>query len=138
MNTSSSLSFLARGHAFPSASLTLTRAEVDAYLDAVGHDVVPAISRACVPPVATAAFALRELLAVFDLPGGSVHTSEEVDWVRPARIDELLRCESTVVQASDRQGYRFATIEQRLVDTTGQAIMIARSSIMSPLENDGV
>lgn len=111
---------------------------MDAYLDAVGDTATRASLSGDVPPVAAAAFALRALLAVFDLPEGSVHTSEEVEYVRPVRIDEPLRCESAVAQASDRQGYRFATIEQRLVDTAGQPIMIARSSIMSPLEGEGV
>jgi acyl dehydratase len=136
---SDSLSTLVRGHEYPTVAFRLDRPEIEAYLDAVGDRVSATTGQEeDVPPLAAAAFALRALLGVFHLPEGSVHGSEEVEFVRPPRIGEELRCESRVASASDRQGFRFSTVEQRLVDASGQVVLTARALLMSPLAESAV
>ncbi len=127
------LTALTRGATFPPMTFHLERAEVEAYLDAVGDRAFRESGLTSVPPVAAAAFALRALLATFHLPDGSVHTGEEVDFLRPLRTGEALRCESAVTGSSDRAGYRFSTVEQRLLDEDGQAVLTSRAMLMSPL-----
>lgn len=134
MTTTDALAALAKGYAFPTATLTLSRDDIDAYLDATGDAAFRALAASGkAPPLAAAALALRALLGSFDLPAGAVHTGEELEFVRPAAAGEPLRCESTVTHASDRQGYRFATIEQRVLDGAGQAVLVARAALMAPL-----
>lgn len=135
MTTTEALASLTKGYVFPAASFALSESDADAYLDAVGDRAFRALGATDrLPPLATAALALRSLLAGFSLPAGAVHTGEELEFVRPVRPGEPLRCDSAVVQASDRQGYRFATIEQRVVDGAGAPVLIARAAVMAPLE----
>ena len=114
-------------------TFSLGRPEVEAYLEAVGDGAFRESGLKSVPPVAAAAFALRALLSTFRLPDGSVHTGEEVDFARSLQVGETLRCESTVVQSSDRTGYRFSTVEQRLLGEDGQVVLTSRAMLMSPL-----
>lgn len=138
MSASDPLAALKKGSAFPTTALSLSETDVAAYLDATGDEAFAALGAGgIVPPLAAAALLLRSMLATFDLPQGSVHTGEEIEFVRPARTGEELRCETAVLQSSDRQGYRFATVEQRAVDAAGEPVLITRATVMSPLGRDG-
>jgi len=134
VSAGSDLSKLTKGFAFPGASFAVTPGELGAYLDAVGDDAFPALGPSDgVAPMALAAFALRTLLAGFRFPPGLLHTGEEIEFVRPARVGEPLRCDSTVTQSSDRQGHRFATVEQRVSDAAGAPLLVARTALVAPL-----
>ncbi len=122
-----------KGHVFPACSFVLNEADIGAYMEAAGDTAFAAGAPERVPPLAAAAFALRALLATYDLPAGVVHTGEEIEMTRLARSGEPLRCESMVTQSADRQGHRFATIEQRLIDASGQPVVVTRAALIAPL-----
>lgn len=134
MSAADPLAALTKGSTFPSSTFALSDADVEAYLAATGDRAFSALGdRSRVPPLAAAALVLKAMLESFDLPPGAVHTGEEIEFARPIAPGEPIRCETKVTQSSDRQGYRFATVEQRALDSAGEAVLVARASVLAPL-----
>jgi hypothetical protein len=126
--TRTSISALPRGHEFPASTFALSRAQVDAYLHAVGdrtdyHDAVP--------PLAAVALALDALQEHLSLPEGSLHTGQEVEHERIARVDDALTLTGRVAQRSERQGFVISVIEFEVATAEGVAVR-ARTTIMAP------
>ncbi len=134
MGTTDAFVGLTKNHVFPEARFSVSRRDAEAYLAATGDEAFRALAHSDdAPPLATTALALRALLGTLKLPPGAVHTGEDVEFARPARYGEPLRCVSKVVQASERQGHRFTTIEQRVFDDAGERVLVARAAVIAPL-----
>jgi hypothetical protein len=127
-STRTSISALPRGHEFPASTFTLSREQVDAYLHATGDrgDYSDAV-----PPLAAVALGLNALQAHLSLPEGSLHTGQEVEHERVARVGEALTLTGRVAQRSERQGFVISVIEFEINTDAGVAVR-ARTTIMAP------
>lgn len=117
-----------RGHEFPSATFTLTPERVAAYLAAVGDNGAYGDA---VPPLAAVALGLAALQEHVSLPGGSLHTGQEVEQEAPALVGAELRLHARIAQRSERQGMVISVIELDIT-SGGATCMRARSTIMAP------
>jgi hypothetical protein len=123
-----SITALQRGATLPTASFSISPDEVRDYLAATGdrgnYD-------GAVPPLAVMAFALRELQQTIVLPGGSLHTGQEVEHVSPVRAGDPLTMTGIVAQRSERQGLVITIIETEVASPFGPALR-GRTTIMAP------
>ena len=90
--------------------------------DMVDEDVV-------VPPMAIAALSLRGVINDLSIPGGTLHTNQELEFHNAVRVGEKLKCIATLVQSSVRVGRRFMVLQMQVEDGNGRQVMTGRSTI---------
>jgi hypothetical protein len=117
-----------RGHAFPPATFSLGRAQVDAYLRATGDQ--GSYSDA-IPPLAAVALGLAALQEWIALPEGSLHTGQEVEHLATLHVGDAMTLTGRIAQRSERQGMVISVLEFEISASDGTAIR-ARSTIMAP------
>ncbi len=129
---------LSAGHQFPRHSFSVTGEEVRQYLEAVG-DQWPGYAQldAVAPPLFLIAKGLGMLLAAIGLPPGSVHGSQECEFVHPVRPGTELVLEAGVTRAATRQGQRFVTVEMAareddMLVCRGRALLIIPGDARRP------
>ena len=119
---------LARGQAFARFPLTVSAQEVQAYLESTGESVEP--WRDHVPPVFLDAIAIAALLRTVAIPKGVMHTGQEHESHRAARIGEPLDVEMRVSALSERRGAVMAAFEAALTDAEGAPVQTMKISVM--------
>ena len=125
-----SISDFPRGHEFAPATFAVSGEHVHAYLQATGDatDYGDAI-----PPLAAVALGLAALQEHILLPGGSLHTGQEVEQSSLLRAGEGLKLSGRIAQRSERQGMVISVLEFEIASAAAQTPAIrARSTIMAP------
>ena len=105
------------------------------YTDAVG-DQSQLHSRedggALAPPMAIAALSLRGVVNDLEIPGGTLHAGQELEFNRAVPTGEKLDCRATLVQNSVRGDWRFMIVQLQVEDSAGHRVMGGKSAIMLP------
>ncbi len=122
-----SVAQLPRGFQFPARSFHLSDTDVERYRAAVETE-----GRG-MPAMAVAAFALRRLLESMDLPAGSLHASQDVEFLALAQPGQDLGLRAEIVQRSERAGFVAAVIEFVVTDPAGP-VLKGRSTVLAPAE----
>ena len=86
-----------------------------------------------VPPMSIAALSVGGVVQDLQIPGGSLHVGQELDFVRAVPVGETLRCETTVKQNSVRGGWRFMVLESEVQDSEGRRVMAGSSTVIVPV-----
>ena len=128
MTHSLEFSDLVKGQSFARLSLSVTHDEVEAYLESIGERVDA--WREFVPPVYLDAFAIATLLATVAIPKGVMHTGQEHECHRAARIGETLELEMHVSALSDRKGATIAGFEAEVTGADAEPVMSMKISVM--------
>ena len=100
---SSPLSFkqLPVGFEFPPTSYELTEAVIGKYLEAVDEET-DFLTSGIVPPLAIAACAMTALSQSFTVPPGSIHASQEFEFLRAVPIGTKITCAGKILSKLDR------------------------------------
>lgn len=127
---------LEKGYRFPAVSFVLDDVAVARYLEAVEDEALPRLAqaqgKAWVPPMAVAALALRSLMEEMALPAGSIHGSQELQFVRPVEVGERITCRAWLSHRSERGGWWALAVEIEGADESGQPALAGRSTVMVP------
>jgi acyl dehydratase len=86
------------------------------------------------PPMAVAALMLRGVVNDLALPGGTLHTGQEMEFLRTVRAGDELDCTATVAQSSVRGGRRFVVFRLAVENGDGQTVLNGTSTLMVPEE----
>ena len=115
-------------------TLSLDRDTVARYLDAVGDEtpVASGDGPRLAPAMAVAALSFRGVIRALDLPGGSLHLAQELEFARPVAIGETLECRAEVLQNSVRRGMRVLVVSLKTADANGRAALTGKSTVMLP------
>lgn len=125
------VSDLPKGHEFPATTFTLTADGVARYLEAVGDTNAVYAERGLAPPLAVAAQALGALLAVLELPAGTLHTGQEIDSHGGVPLDTELTLTGRVAQRSERAGMVICAIEFQVTPSAAsEAALSGRTTLM--------
>lgn len=120
---------LEKGQAFARLPLTVTNADVDAYLESTGES--SEAWRELVPPIYLDAIAIATLLSTVAIPKGVMHTGQEHESHRAARIGEPLTLEMRVSAMSERRGAIMAAFEAELTDAQDASVSSMKISVMA-------
>jgi acyl dehydratase len=127
---------LEKGHEFSVASFVLDEEVVARYLEAVEDEALPRLAeaerKAWVPPMAVAALALRSLMEEMALPVGSIHASQELEFVRTVDAGERITCRARLSHRSQRGGWWVLAVEMEGADESGRPVLAGRSTVMVP------
>lgn len=108
---------------------------VEGYVEAVGDRSIatrPAVLRDLVPPMAVAAISLRGVVEDLSIPGGTLHTGQELEFKRAVRVGETLECRATVAQHSVRGGRHFVAVRLSVEDAEHREVMTGKSILVMP------
>lgn len=125
---------LETGQELSNQSLTLDAKAVGDYVAAVSDNSSPVASDGTllVPPMAIAALALSAVINALQIPGGTIHASQELGFGGAVRVGESLDCRATLAQNSVRRGWRFLVVNMEATSKVGTIVMEGKSTIMLP------
>jgi acyl dehydratase len=118
------------GHVFDDHSFEITVSEAKAYANAVGDSSPPASGNQ-VPPMLLIAAGLSRVIEALELGGGTIHASQEVNFVRPVSPGENIVARTTLRGNSVRRGSRFATVETEFL-SGGRQVASSVSMVIVP------
>lgn len=114
----------------------ITKEWVRQYLEAVGDPLPHYMELGIVPPIAISALALGKLLKELALPGGTIHSLQEVNTVRAVRLGEELVGWAGLERPRQRGNLRFITASYWVQDTAGNEVQKGKSTVLVPLSED--
>ncbi len=112
---------------------TLDDAAVALYVSAVGdRSGLYETGDGLTPPMAVAALGLRGVVEDLQIPGGTLHTSQELEFLIGVEVGAELRCEADVVQNSVRGDRRFLVVSLKMDDGDGRQVLTGKSTLVLP------
>ena len=105
---------------------------IRSYVLAVDDRSPLASSGEVVPPMALAALSVRGVVQDLDIPGGTLHLGQEVEFTDTVVVGETISCTAEMAQNSVRGGQRVLVI--RLIVEAGddRVVMKGKSTIAVP------
>ena len=124
-----SLSFkeLTPGYEFPSSSYELDDAIVSKYLRAVESP-----SQEFIPPLAIAAYAMKSMIDSLSLPPGSIHASQEFEFIRPVSIGTTITCNAKVDRKIARSRMNMLVLEISVFNQDKEKVQSGKTTIVLP------
>ncbi len=123
---------LSAGFEFPPQSYTLDSDAVSLYLEAVQENSELYLSEALVPPMAVTAFAMSALSGSVSMPDGTIHVSQELDFLKLVRVGDTITCRSKVSRKVDRGGLRLMNTDISVVNQNGEEVLTGRVGFVLP------
>ncbi len=125
---------LGPGDEISSRTLILDEESVDRYAEAVAdiNIVYDETGRRMVPPMAIAALSIGGVINDLEIPGGTVHASQELVFPKAVPVGSALGCIAKLIQNSTRGDWRFIVIDIR-VSGDGE-VMNGKSTILLPAD----
>ena len=111
---------------------------VSQYIEAVGSShqrwrISDENESQLVPPMAIAAFSIRGVVNDLAIPGGTLHTGQEIEFLSPVYVGETLEFSAVILQNSVRGGWRFLVVGISVMFVKGRNVMKGKSTIMLPV-----
>jgi acyl dehydratase len=130
---SSPLSFkqLPVGFEFPPTRYELTEPVIAKYLEAVGEEN-DFLTSGIVPPLAIAACAMTALSQSFTVPPGSIHASQELEFLRVVPIGASISCGGKIAQKLERGSLNLVILEINVTNQAGEKVMTGKATIAAP------
>lgn len=119
------------GQSFGPYDVALDPGRASAYASAVGGPESPDYGET-LAPMAVVAAGLTKLINELGLAGGTVHLSQEADYLRPVRAGEPISATAELKANSVRRGNRFATFFVEYRDSAGELVATSSSTVMVP------
>jgi len=120
------------GLLFPPASYKIDPTGLEAYLTATGDDDPVYNDVGHIPPTAVAARAMAALAEGITLPPGTIHISQELEFLAPVQAGETLTSRAMVIGRRSRGKLELLTIEIRVSNQDNKEVMTGRSTFMTP------
>jgi acyl dehydratase len=125
-----------KGQTFADHEYTLTEETIVKYCQAVGEEAEifndPEAAKnegfptLAAPATTAAIYALKGFLGEWDMPGGSLHATQEFEFVHPAMAGDVITTKSTVLDKFVNMGKKHAIIEAVATNQSGQVIVKSR------------
>jgi len=100
------------------------------YLKAVDDTSPLYIQLNVVPPVAIVAHVICEILSKLDLPSGTIHTGQEINFMGMAQIGQNLHCLIDLSRPLARQEWTHISAKFLVKNDSGINILTGRTSVM--------
>lgn len=119
------------GFEFPKASYELTEDAVSKYLAAVeeGPDFM---ASGVIPPLALGAFAMTAMSQTFTVPPGSIHASQEFNFLKAVPIGDSIICMGKIANKLARGKLNLITMEITVLNSDGEEVVTGKATIAAP------
>ena len=85
-----------------------------------------------VPPMAVAAYAMRALSDSFQPPPGTMHISQEFEFLKPVYADTTIACRATIAQLRSRGSMRLLSVDLSASNQDGEKVLSGRATLILP------
>lgn len=110
---------------------SLDRTFIDDYLKSTSEST-DEIYTNFAPPMSLGALAVRAAITDLEIPGGTLHLTQEVEFFGPFPIGETISCSAKLLQNSVRAGMRILVIGLLIENSAGLQLMSGKSTITVP------
>jgi len=128
---------LEAGYEFPPSRYTLDHSIVATYLRAVEDSSGLYQDTELVPPMAIAAYAMAALSESISLPSGTIHASQELEFIDTVDINDTLTSYARVSRQQSRGRFHLLTIDFNVFNQRQQAVLAGKTSFILPEQNGG-
>ncbi len=105
---------------------------VESYVEAVGEAPVNYLQLGLVPPLALTACVLGRVLETLELPGGTIHSLQEMETLAPLEIGSSVAGVVRQEPPRRRGGLEFTTVSYTLSGPGGQLVQRGRTTVLTP------
>ncbi|MFA5316614.1 MAG: hypothetical protein WC369_04250 [Dehalococcoidales bacterium] len=123
---------LSVGYEFPEVSYRLEPLTVALYLKAAGSDGGLYHDGKLVPPTAIAAYAMATLADNMELPSGTIHTHQELEFKKAVPVGGTITCRAKVSRNQARGKFHFLSIDLDVLDLSKRSVMVGKSGFILP------
>jgi len=127
---------LEAGYEFPPASYSLDSSIVATYLRAIEDTSSLYQTAGLVPPMAVAAYAMTTLSDSISLPPGTIHVSQELEFMSVVNVGDTITCSARVIRKQDRGRLRLMTVALDVLNQDQKKVLSGKTSFVLP-EHDG-
>jgi len=127
------------GYEFSPASYDLDAATIAKYLEAVGESSSlywqsdnPQALTGLVPPMAITTYATTMLLQRLSLPPGSIHVTQEVEFLKAIEVGTRITCQAKVSQKWKRGKFHLLTIDLSVLDQSQALVQSGKVGFILP------
>ncbi len=120
------------GYEFHPTSYKLDSSMVAAYLKVVGETTSLYQSTELVPPMTVAAYAMRAVSEGISLPPGSIHVSQELEFLDIVRVGDTIICNAKVSRKQDRGRLHLMTIGLNVFNQKQKKVLVGKTSFVLP------
>ncbi len=120
------------GYEFPPASYKLDYSMVSAYLRAVGETNSLYQVTGLVPPMAVAAYAMTALSHSLSLPPGTIHVSQELEFMGTVSVGDTIVCNARVIRKQERGRLRLMTVGLDVLNQDGRKVLSGKTGFVLP------
>ena len=126
-----SLAELSVGFEFSPTRYELSKDLVSKYLEAVegGKEF---LADGMVPPLAIAACAMTTISQSVRIPPGSIHASQDFEFLKPLAIGASVNCGGRIAQKLERGGLCLIMMEIYVTDQGGNRVLTGKATIAAP------
>jgi acyl dehydratase len=121
---------LSVGSEFPPIDYELSDPVIAKYLQAVEEAEFPAPG--VVPPLAIAACAMTALSQSFTVPPGSIHASQDFEFLKMVPVGSTISCGGRIAQKLDRGRLSLVVLEINAVNQDGEQVLAGKATIAVP------
>jgi hypothetical protein len=123
---------LSVGFEFPPQTYTLEAGLVGLYLEATLDSSELYSCEQLVPPMAVTAYAMTSLSKAVVLPSGTIHVSQELDFLKTVKIGDSITCCSKVSRKVDRGGLRLMNIDLTVSNQNAEIVLTGKVGFVLP------
>ena len=123
---------LAPGYEFPPSSYKLDSLMVATYLKAVEDTSALYQDTELVPPMAIAAYAMAALSENIYLPPGTIHISQELEFIDTVSTKDTLTSYARVGRKQSRGKFNLLTINLNVFNQRHKAVLAGKTSFILP------
>jgi len=129
------------GYEFPPASYNLDAEIISKYLEAAGessslywqsenHQALSGL----VPPMAITTYVMTMLMQKISLPPGSIHVSQEIEFLKATEVGTRITCHAKVSQKWQRSKFHLLTIDLNVFDQNKELVQTGKVGFILPAE----
>jgi len=120
------------GYEIPPASFKLDSATVADYIRAVGETSDIYRKTGLVPPLAVAAQAMAALADDIELMPGTIHISQEFEFMVPVTVSDTITSHAKVSRKQSRGKFNLLAIDMNVLNQKGEMVLTGKTSFMLP------
>jgi len=120
------------GYEFPPSSYKLDSSMVTTYLKAVEDASALYQDTVLVPPMAIAAHAMASLSESISLPPGTIHVSQEFEFIDAVSINDTLISYAKVSRKQSRGKFHLLIVDLNVVNQNQKAVLTGKTSFILP------
>jgi acyl dehydratase len=105
---------------------------VELYLNAVKESNDLYRVKGLVPPMAVTAYAMAALSKSISMPAGTIHVTQELDFLGLVKIGDTITCNSTVSRKQDRGGLHIMSTDIDVINQNQIKVLKGRVGFILP------